>query len=123
MSFLFLEMILILKIPFETRIPRNVMSHLITRLYIRRGVKASVWHIFGIHLVVHKIMSVLYFALFLVIEILAFRQNWTRKQEVDHCDLILQSISFQFDNSQKQDPINASFKISAKCTMPFWRKS
>ena len=29
-------------------------------------------------------MSVLYFSLFLIIEILAFRQNWTRKQEVGH---------------------------------------
>ena len=39
-------------------------------------------------------MSVLYFSLFLVIEILAFRQNWTRKQEVGHCDLILQPFFF-----------------------------
>ena len=39
-------------------------------------------------------MSVLYFSLFLVIEILAFQQNWTRKQEVGHCDLILQPIFF-----------------------------
>ena len=39
-------------------------------------------------------MSVLYFLLFLVIEILAFQQNWTCKQEVDHCDLILQPIFF-----------------------------
>ena len=35
-------------------------------------------------------MSVLYFSLFLVTEILDFRQNWTRKQKVGHCDLILQ---------------------------------
>ena len=41
-------------------------------------------------------MSVLYFLLFLVIEILAFRQNWTCKQEVGHCDLILQPIFFHF---------------------------
>ena len=39
-------------------------------------------------------MSVLYFSLFLVIEIVAFQQNWTRKQEVGHCDLILQPIFF-----------------------------
>ena len=41
-------------------------------------------------------MSVLhvYFLLFLVIEILAFRQNWTNKQEVGHCDQILQPIFF-----------------------------
>ena len=39
-------------------------------------------------------MSVLYFSLLLVIQILAFRQNWTRKQEVGHCDLILQPILF-----------------------------
>ena len=69
-------------------------------------------------------MSVLYFSRFLVIEILAFRQNWTRKQEVGHCDLILQPIFFfQFDYSQKQGPINASYKISAKYTMLYWRKS
>ena len=76
-----------------------------------------------IHLVVHKIMSVVYFSLFLVTEILAFHQNWTRKHEVDHCDLILQHFFFQFDNSQKQGPINASYKLSAKYSMPFWRKS
>ena len=39
-------------------------------------------------------MSVLYFSLFLVIEILAFWQNWTRKQDVGHCDLNLQTIFF-----------------------------
>ena len=39
-------------------------------------------------------MSVLYFSLFLVIEILAFQQNWTRKQEVGHCDLIPQPMFF-----------------------------
>ena len=41
-------------------------------------------------------------------QILAFRQNWTRKQEVDHCDLILQQFFFHFDNAQKQGAINAS---------------
>ena len=45
-------------------------------------------------MVVHKIMSVLYFSLFLVIENLEFRQSWTRKQEVGHCDLILQPFFF-----------------------------
>ena len=50
------------------------------RLYIKSGVKASVYiYLVKIHLVVHKIMSVLYFLLFFVIEILAFLQNWTCK--------------------------------------------
>ena len=47
-----------------------------------------------IHLEVHKIMSVLYISLFSVIAMLAFWQSWTRKQEVGHCDLILQPIFF-----------------------------
>ena len=47
-----------------------------------------------IHSAVHKIMSDLYFSPFLLIEILAFLQNWTCKQEVGHCDLILQPIFF-----------------------------
>ena len=68
-------------------------------------------------------MSLMYFSLFLIIEILAFWQKWTPKQEVGNRDLILQPFFFQFDNSQKQGPINASFKISAKYTMPLWRKS
>ena len=55
--------------------------------------KASVdTYLVEIHSVVHKIMSVGYFSQFLVIEILAFPQNWTRKQEVGHCVLILRPI-------------------------------
>ena len=59
----------------------------------------------------------IFFAIFLATKILAFRRNWTRKQEVGHCDLILKPIFVQFDNSQKQGPINASYKISAKYTI------
>ena len=54
---------------------------------------ASVYiYLVKIHLVqvVHEILSVLYFSLISVMEILAFQQNWIRKQEVGHCDLILQ---------------------------------
>ena len=70
------------------------------------------------YLVVHEMLSVLYFLL-LVTEIIAFLQNWTCKQEVGHCDLSLQQFFFDFDNSHKQSPIYASYKISAKYTMPF----
>ena len=50
-------------------------------------------------------MSVLYFSLFLAIEILAFRQNWTRKQEVGHCDLILQPIYFNLISLKSKVPL------------------
>ena len=39
-------------------------------------------------------MSVLYFSLLLAIKILAFRQNWTCKQEVGHYDLTSQAMFF-----------------------------
>ena len=76
-----------------TRIPRNAMSHLHCAFTLRVEWKRQFdTYLVKIHLVVHKIMSVLYFSLFVVIEILAFRQNWTLKEEVGHCDLILQPI-------------------------------
>ena len=50
-------------------------------------------------------MSVLYFSLFLVIEIEAFQQNWTRKQEVGHCYLILQPIFFHLINLKSKVPL------------------
>ena len=74
-----------------TRISRNAMSHLHCGFTLRAEWKHQFdTYLVKIHLVVHKIMSVLYFSLFLVIEILALRKNWTRKQEVGHCYLILQ---------------------------------
>ena len=71
-----------------TRIPRNAMSHLHCAFTLRAEWKhQSDIHVHLVlnYLVVNKIMSVLYFWLFFVIEILACRQNWTRKQEVGHC--------------------------------------
>ena len=50
-------------------------------------------------------MSVLYLLLFLVIEILAFWQNWTRKQEVGHCDLIFQPFFFNLINLKSKVPL------------------
>ena len=79
----------------STRILRSAMSHLHCAFTLRAEWKHQFdTDLVKIHLVVHKIKSVIYFSLFLVIEILAFWQNWTRKQEVGHCDLILQPIFF-----------------------------
>ena len=50
-------------------------------------------------------MSVLYFSLLLVIEILAFWQNWTRKQKVGHCELILQPIFFNLKILKSKVPV------------------
>ena len=50
-------------------------------------------------------MSVLYFLLFLVTEILAFRQNWTHKQEVGHCGLILQPFFFNLIILKSKGPL------------------
>ena len=48
--------------------------------------------------------------LFSVTEILALWQNWTRKQEVGHCDLILRPFFFIVIIFKSKVPLN---KISA----------
>ena len=70
-----------------------------------------------IPLVVHKIMSVLYLSLFSVIQILAIRQNWTRKQEVGHCDLILQPIFFNSIILKSKVPLmlNTKYQPNIPC--------
>ena len=79
----------------KTRILWKDTSHLNCAFTLRAKKKHQIaTYLVKIHWVVHKIMSVLYFSLFLVMEILALRQNWTHKQEVGHCDLILQPIFF-----------------------------
>ena len=55
-------------------------------------------------------MSVLSFLQFLVIEILAVRQNWTRKQEVGHCDLILQPIFCNLISLKRKVPLMLHIK-------------
>ena len=51
-------------------------------------------------------------------------QNWTCKQKIGHCELILsQMFFFQFNNSEYQGPNNSPYKISAKNTKWPWRKN
>ena len=73
-------------------------------------------------MVVHKIMSVLYFSLFIVIEILAFRKNWTHKQEVGHCDLILQLIFFNLIILKSKVPLMLHTKYQPNIPCPSGEK-
>ena len=50
-------------------------------------------------------------------EILAFRQNWIRKQKVGHCDLILQQFFFILIILKSKDPLmlQSKYQLNIRC--------